>query len=137
MRAGEAGEAAYFVLAGKLVAGTAVEGGPSQTLSTMGPGEVFGEIATLTGSTRTADVVAEEPATLLEIPADLLRQLMKDPQFGQLVLGKMSERLSRSATIGDLPRFGGLDRAALRRLQKDAAAAGAAASPDRGEGPSS
>ena len=82
----------------------------------MAPGEIVGEIATLTGSPRTADVVAEEPTTLLEIPADVLRQLMAAPQFGQLVLSKMSERLARSASIADLPRFGGQDRATLRRL---------------------
>jgi len=123
MRVGDKGEAAYFVLNGKLVAGTAAEGGPRRTLSSMGPGEIFGEIATLTGSTRTADVVAEEPSTLLEIPADVLRQLMATPQFGQLVLSKMNERLTRSASLGDLPRFGGQDRATLRRLRREAAAA--------------
>jgi CRP-like cAMP-binding protein len=125
MRVGDKGEAAYFVLSGKLVAGTATQGGPRRTLSSMGPGEIFGEIATLTGSTRTADVVAEEPSTLLEIPADVLRHLMASPEFGQLVLSKMSERLARSATLGDLPRFGGQDRATLRRLRKEAATAAA------------
>ncbi len=136
MRVGDKGEAAFFVLAGKLVAGTAAEGGPRRTLSSMGPGEIFGEIATLTGSPRTADVVAEEPSTLLEIPADVLRHLMASPEFGQLVLGKMSERLARSATIGDLPRFGGQDRATLRQLRKEAAAAARhAAAPSPGPVP--
>jgi DHA3 family macrolide efflux protein-like MFS transporter len=123
MRAGDKGEAAFFVLSGKLVAGVAAEGGARRTLSSMGPGEIVGEIATLTGSPRTADVVAEEPSTLLEIPGDVLRQLMAAPQFGQLVLSKMSERLARSASIADLPRFGGQDRATLRRLNREAEAA--------------
>ncbi len=39
------------------------------------------------------------------------------PQFGPLVLGKMQERLARSASIGDLPRFGGLDQQALREMR--------------------
>jgi len=123
MRVGDKGQAAYFVLNGKLVAGIATEGGARRTLSSMGPGEIVGEIATLTGSPRTADVVAEEPSTLLEIPADVLRQLMAAPEFGQLVLGKMSERLARSASIGDLPRFGGQNHGVLRRLRKEAAPA--------------
>jgi CRP-like cAMP-binding protein len=123
MRVGDKGEAAFFVLSGKLVAGVAGEGETRRTLSTMGPGEIVGEIATLTGSPRTADVVAEEPSTLLEIPGDVLRQLMAAPQFGQLVLSKMSERLTRSASIADLPRFGGQDRATLRRLNREAEAA--------------
>jgi CRP-like cAMP-binding protein/sugar phosphate permease len=123
MRVGDKGEAAFFVLSGRLVAGVAAEGGSRRTLSNMGPGEIVGEIATLTGSPRTADVVAEEPSTLLEIPGDVLRQLMAAPQFGQLVLSKMSERLARSASIADLPRFGGQDRATLRRLNREAEAA--------------
>ena len=130
MRLGEKGEAAYFVLEGKLVAGVAGAEGTRRTLSTMGPGEIIGEIATLTGSTRTADIVAEEPSTLLEIPADVLRQLMAAPQFGALVLSKMSERLARSASLSDLPRFGGQDRATIRRLEREAAAVAGGAPQD-------
>ena len=61
----------------------------------MTAGDIFGEIAALTGSPRTADVVAEDDTTLLEVPADSLRRLMAIPEFGQLVLGKMTERLAR------------------------------------------
>ena len=81
---------------------------------------MFGEIAALTGSQRTADVVAEEDSTLLEVPAETLRSLMAVPEFGQLVLGKMTERLARTASLGDLPRFGGIDHRALRQLRAEA-----------------
>jgi CRP-like cAMP-binding protein len=122
-RAGEPGESAYFVLDGRLVAGRTSGEGEYHSFSTMQAGDVFGEIAALTGSARTADVVAEEPTTLLEVPAETLKQLMALPQFGPLVLGKMQERLARSTTIGDLPRFGRLDQQALRELRTEAAAA--------------
>jgi CRP-like cAMP-binding protein len=85
---------------------------------------VFGEIAALTGSARTADVVAEEDSTLLEVPAETLRGLMAIPSFGQLVLGKMTERLARTTSIADLPRFGGIDPAALRLAKQEGAAEG-------------
>ena len=96
--------------------------GQYQSLSGMGAGDVFGEIAALTGSPRTADVVAEEPTELLEVPAETLRQLMALPYFGPLVLGKMQERLARTTSIGDLPRFGGLDQQVLRQLREESAA---------------
>jgi hypothetical protein len=64
--------------------------------------------------------VAEEETELMEVPATTLRQLMARPEFGSLVLGKMSERLARTASIGDLPRFGRLDQQALREMRSEA-----------------
>ncbi len=117
---GEPGDAAYFVLSGKAVAGTP-SGGVYRSLSEMGPGDFFGEIAALTGATRSANVVAAEPVTLLEVPAATLRRLMKAPGMGELVMGKMSERLARTS-LTDLPKFTGLDQTDLRELRTPAAA---------------
>ena len=118
-RAGDTGDNAYFILSGRLVAGRASGEGQYQSLSSMGAGDVFGEIAALTGSPRTADVVAEEPTTLLEVPAETLRRLMALPDFSSLVLGKMQERLARTTSIGDLPRFGGFDQSMLRQMREE------------------
>jgi MFS family permease len=122
MRVGDASDSAFFVLGGRAVAGLAREGEPQRTLSTMTAGDIFGEIAALTGSARTADVVAEEASTLLEVPADTLRRLMEVPEFNQLVQGKMTERLARTASLADLPRFGGIDQGALRQARAEVAA---------------
>jgi CRP-like cAMP-binding protein/sugar phosphate permease len=119
MRTGERGDAAYFILSGSAVAGVTTSTGTNRSLSSMGQGDIFGEIAALTGSARTADVVAEEDSTLLEVPADTLRSLMAIPDFGQEVLGKMTERLARTASLSDLPRFGGVDHRALRQLRAE------------------
>jgi CRP-like cAMP-binding protein len=113
--AGETGNAAYFILSGRAVAGVAAEDGSYRALSSMEPGDFFGEIAALTGSRRTANVVAEEPTTLMEVPAPALRQLMALPQVSSLVFTKLTERLSR--TNSDLPRFAGLDQDTLRDLR--------------------
>ena len=119
MRTGERGDAAYFILSGSAVAGLTTEAGAHRSLSNMGRGDLFGEIGALTGSARTADVVAEEDSTLLEVPAETLRMLMAIPEFGQLVLGKMTERLARTASLSDLPRFGGIDHRTLRQLRAE------------------
>jgi CRP-like cAMP-binding protein len=100
----------------------ATESGEYRSLANIGAGDVIGEIAALTGSTRTADVVAEEETELMEVPATTLRQLMTRPEFGSLVLGKMTERLARTASIGDLPRFGRMDQQALREMRTEAPA---------------
>jgi CRP-like cAMP-binding protein/predicted MFS family arabinose efflux permease len=116
IRHGDVGDAAYFVLAGRAVAGIATEDGEYRSLSTLNPGDFFGEIAALTGAPRTANVVADEPTTLLQVPAKALRALMTHPALSQLFLSKMTERLSRTH-ISDLPRFAGVDQESLRDLR--------------------
>ena len=65
------------------MAGIAEEGGGYHSLSSMGPGDYFGEIAALTGAPRTADVVAEETSQLLQVPATILRVMMTQPDIQQ------------------------------------------------------
>jgi DHA3 family macrolide efflux protein-like MFS transporter len=117
LRHGESGDDAFFILDGRAVAGLAAPGGEYRSLSTMTAGDFFGEIAALTGSQRTANVVAEEPTTLLQVPAASLRGLMSQPVISRLLLSKMNERLSRTHS-SDLPRLAGLDQESLRELRR-------------------
>ena len=55
---GDPAPSAYFILDGTTTAGIPTEGG-YRGLSTMSAGDFFGEIGALTGSPRTADVVAD------------------------------------------------------------------------------
>jgi CRP-like cAMP-binding protein/predicted MFS family arabinose efflux permease len=113
---GEIGDAAYFVLDGRTVAGSPEPDGSYRSLSAMEEGDFFGEIAALTGSRRTANVVAEEPTTIVEVPAATLRALMSVPELGSLFLSKLTERLNRTNNA-DLPRFSGIDQASLKDLR--------------------
>jgi CRP-like cAMP-binding protein len=113
---GEAGDAAYFVLDGLAVAGTPAEDGSYRWLSTLREGDFFGEIAALTGSPRTANVVAEEPTTVLEVPAIALRRVMDVPAISALFLSTLTERLTRTQ-MADRPRLSGNDQEALRDLR--------------------
>jgi MFS family permease len=113
---GDAGDAAYFILDGSVVAGSPTEDGAFRSLSTMKAGDFFGEIAALTGSRRTANVVAEEPSTLLEVPAASLRAVMDIPSLGSLFLSTLNERLTRTQDA-DRPRLAGNDQEALRDLR--------------------
>ncbi len=66
MREGEAGNAAYIIVSGQCVVRKKI-GGVDQVLKTLGPGEVFGEMAILTETARTATVVATEDTTALVV----------------------------------------------------------------------
>jgi len=119
VRRGEKADEVYFVLAGKAVAGVAVEGG-YRSLSTLAPGDFFGEIAALSGEPRTANVVTEEPSTLLSVPAAVLRGWMANPALRHLFLSTAAERLGRTHDA-DWPRLAGLDQQALRELREQGA----------------
>jgi len=112
---GSTASAAYFVLEGAATAGVPTDVG-YRGLSTMGVGDFFGEIAALTGSPRTADVVADTDTTLLEVPAATLRAIMVVPEVRRLLLSTLTARLLRTESA-DLPRLAGLDPDAVRDLR--------------------
>jgi DHA3 family macrolide efflux protein-like MFS transporter len=116
LREGEEADEVFFILGGKAVAGVAPDGGEYRSLSTMGPGDFFGEIAALTGIPRTANVVAEEEITLLEVPAENVRALLDYPRLRYLFLSKLTERLNRTH-VTDFPRLARLDQDVLRELR--------------------
>jgi CRP-like cAMP-binding protein len=117
IREGETGDTAFFVLDGHAVAGVPAADGGYRSLSTMGPGDFFGEIAALTGSRRTANVVADADTTVLEVPAAALRSIMDIPTVSSLILSKLTERLTRTANA-DLVRLAGLDQRDLKDLRR-------------------
>jgi len=116
MKKGDPGDSAYFVLGGKAVAGIPDAGG-YRALSSMGPGDFFGEIAVLTGSPRTANVLAEDPMELVRVPGPTLKSLMDVPVMESLINSKLSERLTRTADA-DLIRLAGLNQGDLRDLRR-------------------
>jgi len=76
-RKGEFGDAMFLVLQGELRARTMI-GGRESTLSVMGVGECFGELAVLDESTRSADVVASTESVVLKISAAALKRLFQE-----------------------------------------------------------
>jgi len=116
LRHGESDDAAFFILSGKTVAGIASGEQDYRSLSTMTAGDFFGEIAALTGAARTADVVAAEKTSLLQVPATAMRSLISNPALSALILAKMNERLNRSS-LNELPRFVSVDQKDARDLR--------------------
>ena len=112
---GDTASSAYFILDGATTAGVPVDDG-FRGLSTMTAGDFFGEIAALTGSLRTADVVADVDTTLLEVPAEALRATMAVPEIQHVMFATMASRLQRTESA-DLPRLAGIDQADLRDLR--------------------
>lgn len=115
VRHGEKSDAAYFILDGRAVAGRE-EDGKYRSLEVLNAGDFFGEIAALTGVPRTANVIAEQPIAVLQVPAATLRQMMNQPAIHRLLLSQMTTRMVRMSMV-DLPRFAGVDQQFLRELR--------------------
>ncbi len=85
MREGEAGDAAYMIIAGRCRAYRNVDGA-EETLGVMDPGEVFGEMALLLEEPRSASVAALDVVTVLVLDkATMSEGLGLDGWTGALV----------------------------------------------------
>jgi len=92
LRQGDKDTTAFFVLKGRVVV-RREEGGRFRIIRSGGPGEQFGEISGLAGSPRLATAIAEGPSSVLSLPAEGLRKLMKTPAMNKIVHSRMTDRL--------------------------------------------
>jgi len=76
-RKGDHGDAMFLVLEGEVRARVMV-GGKESTLSTMGVGECFGELAVLDEGPRSADVIANLESVILKISSGALKRLFQE-----------------------------------------------------------
>jgi hypothetical protein len=101
VRKGDHGDSMFLVLEGELRARTLVDARES-TLSTLGPGDFFGEVALLDHGPRSADVLANEDSLLLEISGAAIEKIVREqPQSATpflLALGKSLVGRTRNLT---------------------------------------
>jgi CRP/FNR family cyclic AMP-dependent transcriptional regulator len=97
---GDAGGEVYVVASGKLKALTTSVDGDDVVFSILGPGEVFGEVAMLGATPRTATVTAIEDCRLLAIDRrDFMSYLKTDPEIAVKLLSVLAIRLKRVSEL--------------------------------------
>jgi len=90
---GDLGDSLYIVLEGRVKAYVADAAGHEVVLSTMGPGEYFGEIA-LDGRPRSASIMTLSPSRFLVVPGDQFRQFIGgNPSFALSLIEKLIHRV--------------------------------------------
>lgn len=89
IRQGEAAGSAYSVQTGRLE--VEVDG---VVVRELGPGDVLGELALLTGSPRSASVRARRDSSLVELPRTAFEHVtLTDPHASRALLGQLAEQL--------------------------------------------
>jgi CRP-like cAMP-binding protein/Pyruvate/2-oxoacid:ferredoxin oxidoreductase delta subunit len=117
-REGEYGDTCYAILEGSVEISISTAGYKNLTLALLGEGNIFGEMAALSGYPRSATVTAKEDLHLLEIPAKELKDLMKhSSRFRETIEGFYFERAVRTY-LRKVPFFANLDDAMLEKLEK-------------------
>jgi CRP-like cAMP-binding protein len=125
---GDPAEAIYLVRTGRIAIRLAVADGRELVLDELHPGDLFGELALLTGQPRTSGAVARGRAEVVAIGrAEFLAALDSEPKLARRVLDCLARRLrSSSEREGALAFLEAPARLAqlLLRLDRQSGAAG-------------
>jgi CRP-like cAMP-binding protein/Fe-S-cluster-containing hydrogenase component 2 len=116
-REGEYGDTFFAILEGSVEVTINTSGYDSLTLAYLGEGDIFGEMAALSGYPRSATVAAKDDLCLLEIPSEVLKELMKiSPRFREIIEEKYTVRAVRTY-LRKVPLFGNLSDAVIQELE--------------------
>jgi CRP/FNR family cyclic AMP-dependent transcriptional regulator len=91
---GDNSDACYIVSAGNFRVTREHSDGRAITLATLGPGEIFGELAMLDGDRRSASAESITDGTLLALPANDVRSLLsRNPEIALKLVAGLVRRL--------------------------------------------
>ena len=124
---GDAGDAMYLVLSGRLRAYVNDEDGTPRSSREMGRGQIIGEMSLITGQPRSATVVTIRDSVLVRLGKSAFDELLAtSPRLAMAITRQIIEhlqagpergRVSRPVTIGIVPISSGVDtRAFAERL---------------------
>lgn len=98
-REGDAAATIFVVRQGRVRISKQVRGG-DKTLAVLGPGELFGEMAIITGAPRSATAEALEDVTVIELDAARFEKMvLSEAQIGVRVLRNMAARLAEADSL--------------------------------------
>lgn len=106
VRRGEAGDCMYVIVEGQALVPIFDQEGREQFVAQLGPKQIFGEMALLTGEARSADVIAATDCRCLVLRRDAVDELIsKNNEAAQLLTAILGERLVRSGIIRQIGKY--------------------------------
>lgn len=129
-RQGDPGGSMYVIRAGKVRVLKDTQG-HQRVVTTLGPGDFFGEIAVVTGRPRTATIEVLEDVELLRVPADKLQEMVSGTgEVAIRLIRHLAERLENANRFIDLLLEDDITARVILELQETLQNAEGAAAPD-------
>ncbi|MGB8328759.1 MAG: Crp/Fnr family transcriptional regulator [Polyangiales bacterium] len=129
-RQGDPGGSVYVIRAGR-VRVLKESHGRKRVVTTLGPGDFFGEMAVVTGRPRSATVEVIEDAELLRVPADKLQEMVTgNGEIAIRLIRHLSERLENANRFIDLLLEDDVTARVILELQDELESATGSAAPD-------
>ena len=129
-RQGDPGGSVYVIRAGK-VRVLKDSAGRQRMVTTLGPGDFFGEMAVVTGRPRSATVEVVEDAELLKVPAGKLQAMVAgNGEVAIRLIRHLAERLERANRFIDLLLEDDITARVILAIQDTLDEAEGAAAPD-------
>ena len=101
-RQGDPGQSMYVIRAGK-VRVIKESNGRQRVVTTLGPGDFFGEMAVVTGGARSATVEVLEEAELLKVPTEKLQEMILGAgEVAIRLIRHLAERLEKANRFIDI-----------------------------------
>ena len=129
-RQGDPGGSMYVIRAGKVRVLKDAQG-RKRVVTTLGPGDFFGEMAVVTGRPRTATIEVLEDVELLRVPADKLQEMVSGTgEVAIRLIRHLAERLENANRFVDLLLEDDTTARVILELQETLEHAEGAAAPD-------
>ncbi len=98
IKEGDYGQDVYLIISGKVVVAEKLQStNKYKVLATLGPGEIFGEMAMLDGEPRSATLVAASPCKILVLTPENFEKVFKThPRWALKILAALSKRIQNA-----------------------------------------
>jgi CRP-like cAMP-binding protein/Pyruvate/2-oxoacid:ferredoxin oxidoreductase delta subunit len=116
-REGEYGDTSFAIMKGEVEICINADGHENLTLALLEEGNIFGEMAALSGQPRNATVTAKDELTVLEIPPKTLKGLMKKSQGFKDSLENLYSERAVHTYLRKVPFFAKLSPTVLEQLE--------------------
>ncbi|MDH5655309.1 MAG: cyclic nucleotide-binding domain-containing protein [Spirochaetia bacterium] len=97
IREGDTGSEVYLIISGKIVVTEKVEKGSYRILNSLGPGEIFGEMAMLENAPRSATLISATSSKVLSLSRSNFETIFKShPRWGHKIIAALSRRINQA-----------------------------------------